>query len=41
MKKNYKYLTLSTLIINQEEKRAQERRRHLVYLIVAFLREQG
>ncbi|XP_012224099.1 katanin p60 ATPase-containing subunit A-like 2 isoform X2 [Linepithema humile] len=25
----------------KEEKRAQDRRRHLVYLIVAFLREQG
>lgn len=32
---------INTLIVNQEEKRVQERRRHLVYLIAAFLREQG
>ncbi|KYN02750.1 Katanin p60 ATPase-containing subunit A-like 2 [Cyphomyrmex costatus] len=32
---------INMLIVNQEEKRVQERRRHLVYLIAAFLREQG
>jgi hypothetical protein len=32
---------MNTLIFNQEKKRAQERRQHLVYLIAAFLREQG
>ncbi|KAG7197961.1 hypothetical protein KM043_016196 [Ampulex compressa] len=32
---------MNKLILNQEEKRAQERRRNLLYIVAAFLCEQG
>lgn len=40
-KRGERFNLTNLLILNQEEKRAQERRRNLLHLVAAFLGEQG